>query len=76
MKIKKEDEEKLTLAIQGVIGILIIGLSIKNSVKTQSNQMRKTMAKNAKQMGKLHRLEYRLQKRALTESYSKKMGKK
>lgn len=76
MKLKKEEEEKLVLVIQAVLGLLVIGLSVKNSAKLQSSQMKKVMAKNAKQLGKLQKTEYRLQKKVLKEKYRKKIKKK
>lgn len=69
MSLTKDQKEKLVMAVQAVLGALFIGLSIKNSAKTQSDQMKKVLAKNAKQAGKLYKLEYKLQKRELKRKY-------
>ena len=72
MNLTKDQKEKLVMAIQAVLGAVFIGLSLKNSAKPQTGQMKKVMAKNAKQAGKLYKLEYKLQKRELKRKYKHK----
>lgn len=72
MKISREQEEKLVMIIQALIGVMVLVFSIKNSTKTQSAQMKKTMAKNAKRIGKLNKMEYKMQKKAIKQQYSGK----
>ena len=42
MNLTKDQKEKLVMAVQAVLGALFIGLSIKNSAKTQSDQMKRS----------------------------------
>ena len=76
MKLTKEMEEKLIMIIQAVIGIVIIGLSIKNSAKQQTGEMKKVLAKNAKQIGRMNKMEYKFQKKMMKQKYQKQLKKK
>lgn len=65
MEIKKEDKEKLILAVQAAVGAVYLVLALKESVKGKSPQMKKTLAKQAKRLDKLNRMEYRQEKKAI-----------
>lgn len=65
MEIKKEDREKLILGIQAAVGVAYIALALKESVKSKSPQMKKAMAKQAKRLDKLNRMEYKQEKKAI-----------
>lgn len=75
MNLSKENEEKVVLAIQAVLGIVIIILSVMNSAKTQSAQLKKVLDKDARNLGKLHKKEYLLQKKLTTKKYKAKIKK-
>lgn len=62
---KKEDKEKRILGIQAAVGIAYLALALKDSVKGKSPQMKKVMAKQAKRLDKLNRMEYKQEKKAI-----------
>ncbi|WP_394926068.1 hypothetical protein [uncultured Robinsoniella sp.] len=72
MKLNEEMEEKLVLIIQAVLGVLIIALSVRNSAKMQSDKMKKVLDADAKQIGRLHKKEYKLQKKLMSRKYKNK----
>lgn len=72
MKLNEEMEEKLVLIIQAVLGVLIIVLSVRNSAKMQSDKMKKVLDADAKQIGRLHKKEYKLQKKLMSRKYKNK----
>lgn len=76
MELSKKDLEKLALGIQAAIGIAAAILAIRGSTKAKSRRMRKAMDKEAKQLEKLHRLQYRLERKALKQRYRRKIRKK
>jgi len=45
MKINKEMEEKIVVIIQALLGFLIIGLSIRSSVKVQNKALKQAWKK-------------------------------
>lgn len=65
MEIKKEDREKLILGIQAAVGVAYLLLALKDSAKGKPPQMKKVMAKQAKRLDKLNRLEYKQEKKAI-----------
>ena len=65
MEIKKEDREKLILGIQAAVGAAYLLLALKNSAKGKTPQMKKVMAKQAKRLDKLNRLEYKQEKKVI-----------
>lgn len=69
MKLNEEMEEKLVLVIQAVLGVLIIALSVRNSARMQSDKMKKVLDADAKQIGRLHKKEYKLQKKLMSRKY-------
>lgn len=73
MKFTQEQLEKLTLAIQAALGILIIGLSVRSSVKTQSAHAKKLAKKNARQEAKLNKAEYKMKTRLMKQKYRTKL---
>ena len=72
MKLNEEMEEKLVLIIQAVLGVLINALSVRNSAKMQSDKMKKVLDADAKQIGRLHKKEYKLQKKLMSRKYKNK----
>ncbi|KLU70339.1 MAG: hypothetical protein RHS_3843 [Robinsoniella sp. RHS] len=72
MKLNEEMEEKLVLVIQAVLGVLIIALSVRNSTRMQSDKMKKVLDADAKQIGRLHKKEYKLQKKLMSRKYKNK----
>lgn len=72
MKLNEEMEEKLVLVIQAVLGVLIIALSVRNSARMQSDKMKKVLDADAKQIGRLHKKEYKLQKKLMSRKYKNK----
>lgn len=75
MKLSKEQEEKLVMGIQAVLGITIIGLSVKNSAKVQTKAMKKLLKKDVRRSDKLHRLQFKQEKRLLKRKYKDKLRK-
>lgn len=73
MKLSQEQQEKLTLAIQAALGVLVIGLSVRNTAKAQTSQAKKFARKNARQAAKLNRTEYRLRTKLLKQKYRTKL---
>lgn len=65
MEIKREDKEKLILAVQAAVGVVYIALALKESVRGKSPQMKKVLAKQAKRLDKLNRMEYQQEKKAI-----------
>lgn len=74
MKLSKEQEEKLVLMIQGVLGILIFVLSIRNSATIRTKEMKKIMARNARQEGRLAKREYRWKRKLMNQKYRRKLA--
>lgn len=72
MKLNEEMKEKLVLVIQAVLGVLIIALSVRNSARMQSDKMKKVLDADAKQIGRLHKKEYKLQKKLMSRKYKNK----
>lgn len=86
MRLSKDQQEKLTFAIQAALGVLVLLLSVLNSAKTQSasakklakkeaKQIAKLSKSEAKQMAKLKKADYAMQKKLLREKYRTKLRK-
>ncbi len=73
MKLTHQQCEKITFAIQAVLGVLIIGISAKNSAKVQTAQMKKLAAKDARRANKLQKSEYQLRQKLLRQKYTAKI---
>lgn len=65
MEIKIEDKEKWILGLQAAVGIAYLALALKESTKNKSPKMKKNLARQAKRLDKLNRLEYRQEKKAI-----------
>lgn len=73
MKLTKKQLDQLTMGIQAVLGILVIGLSVRNSAKIQTAQMKKLARQDARQQSKLQKSQYKLQKKLLKEKFKQKL---
>jgi hypothetical protein len=62
---ERVDKEKMILAVQAAVGVLYIILAVRSSLKAQSPKMKKVLAKQAKRIDKLNRLEYKQAKREI-----------
>lgn len=62
---ERVDKEKLIFAVQAAVGVLYIILVVRSSLKGQSPKMKKVLAKQAKRIDKLNRLEYKQAKREI-----------
>ncbi len=74
MNLSKEQEEKLVLILQGFLGVLIFALSIRNSASVRTKEMKKAMAKNARQEGRLAKREYRWKRKLMNQKYRRKLA--
>ncbi|EET58150.1 hypothetical protein BRYFOR_09899 [Marvinbryantia formatexigens DSM 14469] len=70
--LNQEQREKLTLAIQAAVGILVIGLSIRNSARIQTAEMKKLAKKDAAQQARLQKNEYAMKQKLQKNEYSMK----
>lgn len=75
MQLSKDQQEKITLMIQGVLGAAIIVLSVKNAAAVENAHQKKLARKNAKEISRLQRKEYKLKHRLMKEKYKTKMKK-
>lgn len=73
MNLSRNQQEKLTLAIQAAIGVLVIGLSVRNSAKVQTAEMKKLARKDAKQLARLQKNEYHMKNRLMKQKYRTKL---
>lgn len=73
MKLTQQQCEKITLAVQAALGIFILGLSVKDSARVQTAQMKKLAQKDAKQQKKLQKSEYRLKQKLMKQKYRSKI---
>ena len=73
MKLSQNQQEKITLAIQAVLGVLVIGLSVRNSVKVQTAQMKKLAKQDAKQIKKINKTESKMKNKLLKQQYKAKL---
>lgn len=75
MKLSKEQEERLVLGIQAALGILILGLSVRNSARIKTKEMEKIIARRVKQDSRLAKQEYRWKKKLLSAQYKQKIAR-
>lgn len=75
MKLTNDQRDKLTTAIQAVLGVVILGLSVKESAKVQTEQMKKLAKKDAKRQNKMQNTQFKLDKKLLKEKYHTKIQK-
>lgn len=73
MTLTPSQQEKLTLAIQGTLSVLVIGMSVINTARTQSALLKKLSAKDARQLSKVQRSEYKLKKKLIQQNYRTKI---
>ncbi|MDO4343626.1 MAG: hypothetical protein Q4C50_02365 [Eubacteriales bacterium] len=75
MNLSKQQQEKLTLAIQAVLGVVIIGLSARSTIRLQTSQTKRQAKKEAREISKLRRSEYRLKNKLMKQRYRSKLQK-
>ena len=63
MTLTPSQQEKLTIAIQGTLSLLIIGMSTINTVRTQTAYFKKLVHKDAKALSRAQIKEYKLRNR-------------
>lgn len=73
MKLTQQQCDKITMGIQAALGVLIIGLSVRNSAKVQTAQMKKLAKKDARQQEKLQKCQYKLQQKLMKQKYKNKL---
>ncbi len=73
MNLNQEQQEKLTLAIQAAVGVLVIGLSIRNSARIQTSEMKRLAKKDAKQQARLQKNEYSMKNKLMKQKYRAKL---
>lgn len=76
MNLTEEQREKVILALQGILGILILALSVKNSAAVRTKEMERAMKRNARREERLARKGYRYREKLLKKQYQRKLAKK
>lgn len=76
MNLTDEQREKLILAIQGILGVMILALSVKNSTKIRTKEMERIMKNNAKREERLAKKNYHYKEKLLKKQYQQKLRKK
>lgn len=76
MKLTNQQLDQITLGIQAALGILIIGLSVKNSAQIQTAQMKKHAKKAAKADLKLIQEEYKEKRKLMKKNYQNRQAAK
>ncbi len=61
-------KDKLIIGLQAAVVAVYILLTLKSSVKVKNPKMKKVMAKQAKRLDKLNRLDYRQQRKAMKKA--------
>lgn len=61
-------KDKLIIGLQAAVVAAYILLTLKSSVKVKNPKMKKVMAKQAKRLDKLNRLDYRQQRKAMKKA--------
>ena len=69
MNLTQDQQEKLTLAIQAAIGVLVIGLSVRNTARIQTAEMKKLARKDTKQQARMQKNEYAMKNKLLKQKY-------
>lgn len=75
MTLTPSQQEKLTLAIQGTLSFLIIGITTINTVRTQTAQFKKMVKKDARALSSVQRSEYKLKKKLMQQNYRHKISR-
>ncbi|HIQ94950.1 MAG TPA: hypothetical protein IAB26_00115 [Candidatus Limivivens merdigallinarum] len=76
MNLTDEQREKLIWAIQGILGVMILALSVKNSAKVRTKEMERIMKNNAKREERLAKKNYHYKEKLLKKQYQQKLAKK
>ncbi|MGN0355340.1 MAG: hypothetical protein ACI4EI_09745 [Muricoprocola sp.] len=74
MKLTNQQLDQITMGIQAALGILIIGLSVKNSAQIQTAQMKKQAKKAAKADVRLIQAEYKEKQKLLKKKYKNRQA--
>lgn len=75
MKLTTDQRDKITTAIQAVLGVIILGLSVKESTKLQTAQMKKLAKQDAKRQNKMQNAKFKQDKKLLKVKYKAKAQK-
>ena len=75
MTLTPSQQEKLTIAIQGTLSLLIIGMSTINTVRTQTAYFKKLVHKDAKALSRAQIKEYKLKKKLMQQNYRNRIQK-
>lgn len=75
MKLTPTQQEKITSAIQAVLGVVIIGLSVRESAKLQTAQAEKLAKQDARRQNKLQNMKFKQDKKLLQQKYQTKIKK-
>lgn len=75
MKLTPAQREKVISAIQAVLGVVIIGLSVKESAKLQTAQAKKLAKQDARRQNKLQNMKFKQDKKLLQQKYQTKLKK-
>ena len=75
MKLTPAQQEKITTAIQAVLGVVIIGLSVRERAKLQTAQARKLAKQDARRQNKLQNVKFKQDKKLLQQKYRTKLTK-
>lgn len=75
MNLTPTQRDKITTVIQAALGVVIIGLSVRESAKLQTAQMKKLAKQDAKRRNKMQNAQFKLDKKLLKEKYKAKVKK-
>lgn len=73
MNLSRDQQEKITLGIQAALGVIVIALSVRSSARVQTSAAKKLAKKDARQLARLHKNEYKLKTRLMEQKYRAKM---
>lgn len=69
MKLNKKEQEGLVMGIQLAVAAAALLMSVRGNTKAASKHMKKVLERDAKRLEKLHRIQYRMEKRDLKRKY-------
>lgn len=72
MELGKRERELLTLGIQAAIGIFAVWLALRKNIGEGAKQMQRVLKREAREIERMSRMKYRLERKALREKYRKK----
>lgn len=72
VNLSKKDQEKLVFGIQLAIGIAAVWMSVRGNTKATSKRMKKVLDQDARRLEKLHRIQFRMEKKELKRKYRQK----